>query len=283
MNRRRRVVAWVLWLGTVLSGLAGPLSVVAQQHNDTVVVSPEETKGLIDSIVAHTDTTNVDTVTGSSVDSGSLEHNNVRADSVVFRSIPDSVTAGWKKDRDFAYANDPAYWKKEAPDDRRQHSFVRFLDGALVSRGFKYFIFSLLAAILLYAIIRIIAENNLRLFYRPSGKIAAGPGEDTSPLEEDLDLRLQQALTAKDHRTAIRTLYLKALRMLNEREIIKYHLQATNREYVQQLSGSEFGEPFRFLTGVYEKVWYGEFAVSDGQFEKLYPYFQDFYKSIGQS
>ena len=82
---------------------------------------------------------------------------------------------------------------------------------------------------------------------------------------------------------AVRYLFLKTLRLLNERELIKYHIQATNREYVRQLSGSALGDPFRFLTGAYEKVWYGEFSLSEGQFEKLYPYFTDFYKMTGES
>jgi len=82
---------------------------------------------------------------------------------------------------------------------------------------------------------------------------------------------------------AVRWLYLKALRLLNEQALIKYHIQATNRDYMQQLSGVALGGPFRWLTVTYERVWYGEFPVSDAQFDTLYPYFQDFYKSIGQS
>jgi hypothetical protein len=293
MNGQCRGLAWVLYIGSVLLCLAGPLPVVAQQHNDTVVVSPEETKVIIDSIIAHAKFDSViahakgeqdqDSVTNSSVDSESMEHARVRVDSVVLRSIPDSVMTRWKMDKDFAYANDPAYWRKELPVDRRPNGFLRWLANVLGSNAFKYFIFSLLVAILLYAIIRIIAENNLRLFYRRPVKTVAGPQEVASPLEEDLEQRLQQALAAKDHRMAVRYLFLKTLRLLNERELIKYHIQATNREYVRQLSGSALGDPFRFLTGAYEKVWYGEFSLSDGQFEKLYPYFQDFYKMTGQS
>ena len=118
---------------------------------------------------------------------------------------------------------------------------------------------------------------------RSPAKAIAAPEEVASPLEEDLDQELQKALAAKDHRLSVRYLYLKTLRLLNGRELIKYHIQATNREYVRQLSGSALGDPFRFLTGAYERVWYGEFSLNDGQFEKLYPYFLNFNKSIGQS
>lgn len=269
MNGSRRDLARLIVMSSVVLCFAGLLPAAAQQHNDTIVVSPEETKALIDSVVAHVpkNLADNDTVGGSRSGSGSLEHVRASADSIVFRSVPDSVIAGWKKDKDFAYANDPAYWRKKAPEI---HSNGLFL----------YFVYFLLGAILLYAIIRIVAEN--RLFYRTPAKAIAAPEETVSPLEEDLDLQLQKALAAKDHRMSVRFLYLKVLRLLSERELIKFHIQTTNREYVRQLGGTALGDPFRFLTGAYERVWYGEFSLSDGQFERLYPYFQDFNKSIGQ-
>lgn len=235
MKMHRRGVARVIGIGCLLYCLVCVVPAAAQRHDTT---------------------------------EKSLESARVRSDSIVLRTGSDSVIAGWKKNRDFAYANDPAYWKKEAPV---QYS----------PRLLRYILYFLVAAIILYAIIRIIAENGL--FYRSPAKVGMAPEEAASPLEEDLDQQLQKALAAKDHRLAIRYLYLITLRRLNERELIRYHMQATNREYVRQLSGSALNEPFRFITGVYERVWYGEFVLSDSHFEKLHPYFQDFYKSIGLS
>jgi hypothetical protein len=271
------------WLSGALPLLFSCLPAVAQHSEskveDTVVVSPKEVQNIVDSM---TKLANFDKDSGAlSVDSASLSPATTKADAVVARSVPDSVIDSWKKDKDFAYANNPYYWKEDEPAKSGPSPFWRWVVKALGSEGFKYFIYFLLGSILLYAIIRVIAENNLRMFYRPPGKKKAGQDDETSPLEEDLEGQLQLALDAGDHRMAVRYLYLKTLRLLSDRELIRYHIQATNREYVGQLSGSGFGDAFRFLTGAYDRVWYGEFALGDGQFNRLHQYFQDFYKSIG--
>lgn len=280
----RRGAVYILF---ALTGWFPVLSAVAQQHGDTVVVGPEETARIIDSLSAQPKTSLPDSLAAAadsasvtSVDSGSLEHAAVKSDPVVFRSIPNSVISNWKKDKDFAYANDPTYWKKASPDAPRTER-LNWLERLLNSEGFTWFIYLLLGGILLYAILRIISENDMRLFYRSPEKAVKGPEGASNPLEEDLDGQLQEALQGGDHRLAVRWLYLKALRLLNDRASIRYHVDATNREYVRQLAGSVSYEPFRFLTGAYERVWYGEFSLSEGAFGRLYQYFQDFYKSIG--
>jgi hypothetical protein len=289
MALSRHGAAWAVY---VLLGWFSFLPAAAQRHSDTVVhgdtvvVGPEETARIIDSLSAQSrqdpTASEKDSVYASSIDSESLEHATAKADPVVFRSVPNSVITRWKKDKAFAYANDPSYWTREAPDTSRENGLLRWLANVLSSRAFKYFIYFLLASILLYAIIRIIAENNLRFFYRSPAKTAAGPEDTPNPLEEDLDQQLQEALRAKNNRLAVRWLYLKALRSLNDGALIRYHVDATNQEYVRQLSGSALQEPFRFLTGAYERVWYGEMLLGDGSFERLYQYFQDFYKSTGR-
>jgi hypothetical protein len=199
-----------------------------------------------------------------------------QADQMVLRSIPDSVVGKWQKDPDFAYANDPEYWRRRESQDDAPGWLARLLGSA----GFRYFLLFFLGGVLLYAIIRIIAENNLRLFYRSPVKKKTLEVEGTaSPLEEDLDGQLLHFLQIGDHRQAVRYLYLKSLRLLNDQGLIRFHQESTNEEYLKQLSATSQGEAFRMLTGVYEKVWYGEFPLGDGQFARIHGYFEDFFKT----
>ena len=195
----------------------------------------------------------------------------------VFRSIPDSVATRWRKDPDFAYANDPAYWQQEHQDES-----PGLLWRLLGSKVFRYFFWLLLGGLLLYAIIRIIAENNMRLFYRSPSKKRGGAvqEEQTDGVEEDLDGQLQHFLQVRDHRQAVRYLYLKSLRLLSDRGLIRLHRESTNRQYLAQLGSNPHRGPFADLTIAYEKVWYGEFPLSDGQFGRLHQYFEDFYKTV---
>ena len=54
-------------------------------------------------------------------DTASVVDNNAEttaADSILLRTVPDSIVAAFKKDKRFAYANDPAYWTRQ-PAARR--------------------------------------------------------------------------------------------------------------------------------------------------------------------
>jgi hypothetical protein len=280
-----------LYLFCLLAASFAGLSVRAQQAGDTIIVSPHKAtdtvtinskmvKTLLDSFNFQV---NINTDSGSTSvsDSESFSPASTKPGDVVFRSVPDSVVTSWKNKKDFAYANDPSWWMADQ-DRYRPSRFLIWLLKVLSSKWFRYFLYGLLIAALGFIVFRIVKENNMRLFYRSPGK-GAIPGGGASPLEEDLDAQLKGALEAGDHRLAVRYLYLKALRLLNDGERIRYHIQATNQEYVRQLGGSSLSGPFRFLTGAYDRVWYGEFAMTEEQFERLRQYFQNFYKSIAES
>jgi hypothetical protein len=196
------------------------------------------------------------------------------------RSIPDTAIRNLKKQRDFAYANDSAYWKRAAKDTGQSNDgFFRLLD----SKGFLYFIYIFLGSVLVYALYKIISENNLRFFYRKPVKLVDGPLSEGELPEEDLDLLLKKAMDQRDHRMATRYLYLKTLRMLEARELIRWHIRTTDEEYARQIDTGPQGENFRRVMGAYERVWYGKFSLSDQQFARLLQYFQDFHTSIEHS
>lgn len=197
---------------------------------------------------------------------------------LVLRSVPDSIIRHRKKERDFAYANDPSWWK-DAPvrrDNNSERAFFRLVD----SKWFRYFIYLFLGGVLLYAMYRIIAENNLRFFYRSPSKVTDHPLGEAALPEEDLDQLLKKALDEKEHRMATRYLYLKTLRMMEARQMIRWHIKTTDEEYARQLDPLPQGESFRWLMAAYERIWYGKFLLNDQQFARLFQHFQDFHISI---
>jgi hypothetical protein len=194
------------------------------------------------------------------------------------RTVPDSVIDAYKKDRHFAYANDPAYWRHRREDPNK---LAEWLWSILTSAAFRYTILIALGGLLLFVIIRVMSENNLRVFYRRRVRKTGGDGSaDEAPVEEDLDERLQYYLAGNDYRQAVRYLYLRTLRGLHHKGLIKQTLQSTNHEYLRQLSGTAQERPFTFLTTACEKVWYGEFTLGEAQFQRLYQHFVDFDKTV---
>ena len=205
----------------------------------------------------------------------------VEEDTAVFRAVPDSVIATYKKQKDFEYANDPAYWVKAKPEKEERSLWDRFLDG-LNKKWLRGFVIFLLIALLVYALYKIIAENRLYLFYSSPKKIAQEHIHETDISFEDIEQKIHEAVHAGDFRTAFRFMYLKALKKSADKELIQFHANGTNQEYVNQMSSHPAQKDFRFLTNVYEHVWYGGFTLTQMQFDSLQTQFNNLYHLIDQ-
>jgi hypothetical protein len=204
-------------------------------------------------------------------------------DTFSLRTLPDTLVTRWKKDPAFAYANDPAYWTKEKQKAKEPPDFWLWLFRLLDNKAFWIAVYIVLGALLLYFVYRIMSDNNVRLFYNRSRKKKKGgplPEGQPEEMEEDLAQRLQELIRQKDYRQSTRYLYLIALSLLNEKGLIRWHAETTNQGYLLQLKDTPGEASFRFLTGIYDKVWYGEFPLTETQFGRLHQYFEDFYKTI---
>ena len=219
-----------------------------------------------------------DTLKVSAGDSANRSPEESVPDSVIFRTIPGPEVSKYKSDPDFAYANDPRYWQQDEVE--RETAFGRFMDKLLSSKWFWWFVYCLLGGLLLFALYKIVSGNGMYLFYKSPARKSAATGEDgTDIYDEDLDAKIREAIDQHDFRMGVRYLFLKALRALSDRELIRFHVQSTNQEYADQLKDHPLGKDFKFLAYAYEHVWYGERSLSDAQFERLMTNFQDFYKA----
>lgn len=183
---------------------------------------------------------------------------------VGFRTVPDSVKTAFRNDRDYAYANDPSYWKKDRPS--KNTNFIENLFRVLQSPFIKWIIYILLLTIFIFVAYRIL--HVLGVFDRSIGgtkKLTVNP-ELSGTSEKDLSLMLENALMNGDLRLATRFHYLHLLKILSERKLIQLHAKSTNRDYIKQVNGSSFAPAFITLTRIYEHVWYGEAQISNEQF-----------------
>lgn len=201
------------------------------------------------------------------------------ADPASFRQVPDSAINKLKRQKDFAYANDPAYWVQE-PQEEEKNGFLDSLFGFLSRDGVRTVLFILLIGFFLFIVYRVLVVNNLYLFSRRSTKkVAIDEGEGDIE-DENLDERIIAAIDRKEHRLAVRFMYLKSLRLLKDRQWIRFHAQTTNYEYVTQMSGHKMANEFSFLTRIYDYVWYGEFPLNEEQFKLVHNNFQNFYTAV---
>jgi len=224
----------------------------------------------------------------------------IHAQTNEYRTVPDSTVRRYKNQKVFEYANDPAYWdlererelkRKREQEDREweqrqkdrenKKGFWDYFNSAFSSDATRIITYILLAIFFLFIIYRILVVNKLFMFYTsPLIKVKDGSGEEVDIENENLDEKIRRAAEAGDYRQAVRFMYLKTLQLLNERQWIKYHVDATNYEYVLQMSKHKLGNDFSFLTRIYDYVWYGEFSLTREQFDIVYNNFSHFYNAV---
>lgn len=216
-----------------------------------------------------------------------------------YRAVPDSTVRRYKNQKDFEYANDPAYWdidhekelkrKREQEErewERRQKDqeykkgFWDYFNSFFSGDAIRIITYIVLGIFFLFIIYRIMVVNKLFLFYTSPKTKVNDSGEEVDIEDENLDEKIRRAAEAGDHRQAVRFMYLKTLQLLNERQWIKYHVDATNYEYVLQMSKHKLGNDFSFLTRIYDYVWYGEFTLTREQFDIVYNNFSHFYNAV---
>lgn len=142
-----------------------------------------------------------------------------------------------------------------------------------------FFIFS---AILLVAIV---IRQLVKTDY---SKVASGkqvtPSNTQLNQEEiqdiDFDRIINEAVQRKQYRLALRYLYLSALNDLNEKGLIQWEKDKTNKAYVREMSAQTVSESFNWLTRNFEYYWYGEFPLENKRYEMIAERFSNFRNKI---
>jgi hypothetical protein len=219
-----------------------------------------------------------DLETTTSLTDSVVNNSSREEDSVIFRVVPDSVVAAYKRDKDFEYANKSIYWSEKPEPNKKnfQNRFFKWAD----TRWFRMFLVLLLVAILIFALYKIIAENKLYMFYSAPKKAMEANADEVDMTYDNIEHKIRDAIDSGDFRMALRFMYLKALKIAGEKQFIHFHAHGTNQEYMRQMANHQGEKDFRFLTYAYEHVWYGGFALTPEQFELLKTQFTNLYNTL---
>lgn len=203
-------------------------------------------------------------------------------DTPALRLVTDSIVHRLQQEKEFAYANDPAYWTKEPAEnesgDRRY--LGDYVDDFARNKTVQSIFYVLLVLALLFVVYRVMRDN--QLFPRKGRKGTGADNEEGDVMldEEALDKKIRQAIVDKEYRPATRFLYLKSLQSLDKKGWIRYHAEGTNNEYLNQVRQHGASNEFGFLTYIYDYVWYGEFTLTETQFSQVHQHFTNFHNTI---
>ncbi len=115
-----------------------------------------------------------------------------------------------------------------------------------------------------YIIIRVLAGKDAVSIFKKKNTLVA-PVSITEEHIENIDLNalISEALANKDYRLAIRYMYLKALQELSKTNIITYHFEKTNSDYLKEITDTTVREHFNKVSYLYDYIWYGEFELDE--------------------
>lgn len=176
------------------------------------------------------------------------------------RKIPDSIMNRMKADKNFWYANAELEKKKEEEERNGgfqipiiQRSWFQTLIWFIIIGGFAVFL-------MIY-----LGSKDVGLFRRKNKLTTTGADEVAT---EDIfainyQKEIEKAAAQGNYRLAVRLMFLRLLKNMSEKNIIRYQQDTTNFEYLQQLHTTPYYHNFFRITRNYEYSWYGKFDVSE--------------------
>ncbi len=191
-----------------------------------------------------------------------------------FREVTRRQVNSYLKNPDYAYANEPEYWRREGQP--KPGIFAKLFG----SRLFQWIIFILFAGIFLYGIYQLAKENNFKWLKRKSILNDSTKGVSVINEEIDYDALIYKYQLEENYRLAVRFMYLRLIRTIRDKGEIQIRDSSTNAEIAHAFESHPGGGDFRYLATAYEYIYYGEFIPQQDLFNRLKNRFEDFQQTL---
>ena len=145
----------------------------------------------------------------------------------------------------------------------------------------KYLFLGLSVALLIFAILKSLGIDAVQLLKGDAKKISIPFSESQENIHEiNFDEEIEKAASQHNFRLAVRLLYLKSLKQLSDKDLIKWQDNKTNSTYIYELTDASQRQTFGLLTRQFEYVWYGDFPIDKNTFANINSLFQNFAKYL---
>ena len=96
----------------------------------------------------------------------------------------------------------------------------------------------------------------------------------------DFEKLIASTLKLGNQRLAIRYYYLWLLKKMSEKNIIDWNPEKTNSDYWYEIQTESLKNNFSYLSYLYNYIWYGEFEITETNFETVKKTFETTIQSI---
>jgi len=122
-----------------------------------------------------------------------------------------------------------------------------------------------------------------QLFRKNDVRFAAYNVQQENIHQTDFDALIKDSVVLKQWRLAVRYQYLKALRLLAERNYIHWQAGKTNYEYCNELKQPDIRTSFVSITLIFENAWYGTSEVSDSVYQDIEKQFAELRQKVNRT
>jgi hypothetical protein len=155
--------------------------------------------------------------------------------------------------------------------------FGHFHLGRHAGSVIEFILIGLAVVFIVYFILLLIGIDFLKLFKKKQASIEIPYTESLENIHQiNFEEAIDNAISVKDYRLAVRLLYLRSLRQLSEAGLINWKIEKTNNAYLNELKDEEQRRRFSIVTRQFEYVWYGDFPVDGNSFSNINAFFLEF-------
>lgn len=171
-----------------------------------------------------------------------------------------------------------AYWFKK----------IFGLSDMKVSQNYVEITLKVLAALVViyvvYLIVKIVLNKEGQWVFGKSTtkKIIHDDDIEKNLIHVDFEKLIKETLHSGNHRLAIRYYYLWILKRMSEQNIIEWHAEKTNTDYLYEINSADLRTDFQYLSYLYNYIWYGEFEMTDTTFQHAKKAFETTIQSLKQ-
>ncbi len=140
----------------------------------------------------------------------------------------------------------------------------------------------LIVIYVIYLIVKIILNKEGEWVFGKSTtkKIIHDDDIEKNLINVDFEKLIKETLKSGNNRLAIRYYYLWTLKKLSERNMIEWHAEKTNTDYLYEIQSADLRTNFQYLSYLYNYIWYGEFEITEHTFLHAQRAFENTLKSI---
>ncbi|MEQ9219388.1 MAG: hypothetical protein RLO17_15160 [Cyclobacteriaceae bacterium] len=169
--------------------------------------------------------------------------------------------------------------KKNSPSEANSQAEPTVIHLGPVAQIIIIVVFIILIVLLLYSLVG-------RDFFSSRSKILTDDQDvadklmDENVSQTDLEKWLEQAISGKNYRMALRIYFLMAIQALDHVGLIKWKKEKTNWEYLDELKDHSLRDSFRSLSVSFDEVWYGEKVLSEDKMVREIAVYRQFLEQI---